>query len=52
MNDSRNSGPTAFTVRLLAILFVLAVMVFAVIVAAAPVLTEPVAPAGWTQVCR
>ncbi|QPX61751.1 hypothetical protein SEA_BUNKER_48 [Gordonia phage Bunker] len=51
---SRNSGPTALTVRLLAMLLVLAVMVFAVILAAAPGerLTEPAAPAGWTQVCR
>lgn len=53
MSDSR-SGSTALTVRLLAALFVLAVMVFAVILAAAPGerLNEPVAPAGWTQVCR
>ncbi|WPH57935.1 hypothetical protein SEA_RAYTHEFIREFLY_59 [Gordonia phage RayTheFireFly] len=40
--------------RLLAMLFVLAVMVFAVILAAAPGerRTEPASPAGWTQVCR
>ncbi|AON97348.1 hypothetical protein BIZ71_gp55 [Gordonia phage Hedwig] len=51
---SHNSGPTALTVRLLAMLFVLAVMVFAVILAAAPAerRTEPASPAGWTQVCR
>lgn len=51
---SRNSGPTALTVRLLAMLFVLAVMVFAVVLAAPPGerLTEPASPARWTQVCR